>query len=64
MKELKNNVLRDITFEEHKAILEAAELLQKAFKRKIYATFLNADNKAADEVFSINFTFDNVNVRG
>jgi hypothetical protein len=62
MREIKNNVLRDLSFQEHKAIIEAAELLQKAFGRKIYGCFLNADQKNPEECFAVNFTFDLVNV--
>lgn len=60
MRELQNKVARDLTFEEHRAVIDAAEIIQKAFGRKIFATFLNPDTHQADEVFSINFCFDKV----
>lgn len=63
MREVQNKTTKDLSFDEHKALIEAAELLQKAFGWKIWACFINPDAQISDEVFSIVFTMDTRNVR-
>lgn len=58
MREFKNNTARDISFEEHEAILQCAKILSKAFKRKIFSASINPHTTNASDVWGIAFSFD------
>lgn len=58
MKELNNKTLRDISYEEHKALLEACNILEKGFKKRVYAVNINPNERQRDDVFGISISFD------
>jgi hypothetical protein len=58
MRELNNNTKRDLSAKEHRGIVRAAEILSRAFKRKVFASNVNAMQENPGEIWGIAFSFD------
>ena len=63
VKEIENRVLRHLEWEEMAAVTQACQLLEKAFKRKIYKVTINPDQTTPSEVHGVMVAFDNREVR-
>lgn len=63
MKYLKNDTTENLSIDQHKAIIECEELLTKTFKRRVFAVFLNRDQRDASILSSVSFNFDQYEVR-
>ena len=57
-KQIENKTVRNLEIEEYKALLEACEILEKGFKKKIYGCTLNPNQANAADVWGISFSFD------
>ena len=58
MKELRNMTTRHLTSDEHHALLDVVDLLEKAFRRKVHTLTVNPDRENSDDVFGIMVGFD------
>ncbi len=58
MKELRNNTLRHLSSEEHRALLDMVDALEKAFKKKVHTVTVTPDKENQEDVFGIMVGFD------
>lgn len=58
MRHFNNEVLRALEYEEHIAVLEASQLLAKAFKRKVFQCKITPSSRDKEVVWGIAFAFD------
>lgn len=58
MKELRNNTLRHLSGEEHRALLDMVELMERAFKKKVHTVTVTPDKENPDDVFGVMVGFD------
>lgn len=58
MKNLYNNVARSLDWEEHKALIEACQILEKAFKKRVFNLTVNPQDNNPTEVYGIALAFD------
>lgn len=58
MQKIINNTLRNLDVEEWRAIMDAAQILEKAFKRKLFQCNVNPPENNPDDVWGISFGFD------
>lgn len=58
MRHFNNKAARDLSYEEHMAIIEAARLLEKAFKKKVFAATIAPNDANAQDVYGVQFNFD------
>lgn len=59
MRELRNDVKRSLTYEEHFALIEMCRALEKGFKRSVYKVTVTANDYNATQPFGILVGFDN-----
>lgn len=58
MKNMYNNTIEYLSSEQHKAIIESEELIEKAFKRKIHKIYINNPTKQqTGTIGGVNFEF-------
>jgi hypothetical protein len=60
MRNFINKTFRNLSPDEHRAILECEEILNKAFKKKVFTVVINPNNANKDDVFGVAFGFDMV----
>ena len=58
MKNFINETQRNLEYEEHKAILEAGEILAKAFKKKVHQVKVAPNTAEPTDVWGIMYGFD------
>lgn len=60
MKNLINKTNRLLTYEEHRAIIDASETLGKAFKKRVFSCTVapNTSDRQQGDVFGLQFAFD------
>lgn len=56
--ELTNRTEADVTDEEWEALQQAAEVIEKAFGKRIYNVSLNPNRKDKEDVYSLSYTFN------
>ncbi|MDP2692301.1 MAG: hypothetical protein Q8O88_01515 [bacterium] len=59
MQNIKNNLTRHLEADELIPTLTAITAIEKAFKKKAFAVFINSDLRATDQIHSIMIQFDN-----
>ena len=58
MKDFINKTSRNLSFEEHRALLNAGEILAKGFKKKLHQVVINPNAQEASDVWGIAYAFD------
>lgn len=58
VKNIVNNVLRHLDWEEMESVAAAGKLLEKGFKRRIFQVIINPDKENQDEIHGVMVAFD------
>lgn len=58
MKEIQNKSMRDLSTEEWLALVEVSKILEKTFKRKIFALYLNPPQGNPNDIGNVNIVLD------
>lgn len=58
MRDFKNLSARNLEMEEHRALLDCVDILEKAFKKKIHSCQINPNKENQTDIWGISFAFD------